>query len=91
MRCQIATAAGQVVLDGVCGVRRDGDLEVVPVRATRPLRSGEGPLLVTTGSQQYPAQVIAVHHTDRDPSGNGADVYHLTLLSERDAQWPAGG
>jgi hypothetical protein len=80
MRCQISTAAGQVVMDGVCGVRRDGGLELVPIRATRPLRPEDGPVLVTTGSQHYPARVTAIHHTDSDAHGDLSAVYHLTPL-----------
>jgi hypothetical protein len=80
MRCRILTTAGQVVVDGVCGIRRDGGFELVPVRATRPLQPGEGPVLVATGTQQYPARVAAVHRAELGPRDHGGEVYHLTPL-----------
>jgi hypothetical protein len=80
MLCRIYTEAGQLLAEGACGLRRDGGLELVPLHAQRPLRAGEGPLLVVEGPRRYPARVSAVHDP-RDATRPGATtIYHLTPL-----------
>jgi hypothetical protein len=80
MLCRIYTEAGQLVTEGVRGVRRDGTVELVPLRAQRPLRPGEGPLLVAEGARRYPVRVTG-RHAPRDAVLAGADtVYQLAPL-----------
>ena len=81
MWCRIYTAEGQLVTEGVRGVRRDGTLELVPLRGLRALLPGEGPLLVVEGRRHYPVRVTALHVSpDAVPAAAGAAVYHLAPL-----------
>ena len=80
MLCRVYTTAGQLVMEGPCGVRRDGGLSVVPVRARRSLHAGEGPLLVAAGTQRFPARVASVQPPEVSPVG--AAVYHLAPTGE---------
>jgi len=81
MLCRIYSAAGELVTEGACGLRRDGDLELVPLRARRPLRAGEGPLLVVEGPRRYPVRVSAVHGPRDAMRTAPTPTYHLTPLA----------
>jgi hypothetical protein len=81
MLCHIYSETGALVMEAACGVRRDGDVEVIPVRAQRPLHTGEALLLVTGGAGRYPARVTQVHHPPTAGNTTGAAVYHLTPVA----------
>ena len=81
MLCRVYNEAGQVVSEGPAGIRPDGSIELVPVRAQRALRPGDGPLEVELGSLRYPARVTRVHGPT-DPTRFGPiAVYQLTPLA----------
>ena len=80
MICRIYTETDELVMEATCGIRRDGDVELIPVRARRSLRAGEGPLLVAAGSSHYPARVTGVHRPPAASQVDGGAVYHLTPL-----------
>ena len=80
MLCRIYTATGALVMEAACGIRRDGAVEVIPVRAQRPLHTGEALLMVTGDAGRYPARVTHVHHPSPAADTGNTAVYHLTPL-----------
>lgn len=78
MRCSLYSDDGQLLLEGPCGVRPDGDIEMVPSRQHRRLTKGEGPLLLVDGPRHYPVVVHDAHGVAEGLLPPPAEVYHLT-------------
>ena len=81
MLCRIYTETGALVMEAACGVRRDGDVEVIPVRAQRSLHTDEAVLLVAGDAGRYPARVTHVHRPPTAADAGATAVYHLTPLA----------
>ena len=77
MHCRISTQDGRYVTEGLCGIRRDGRIELVTSTLSGALRKEQGPLVLATGSSRYPVRVEGMH-SSRDESQTGpVAVYHL--------------
>ena len=49
MRCRVYSRDGQLVAEGMYGLRRDGSIEMIAERGYRHLHKGDGPLVMVEG------------------------------------------
>jgi hypothetical protein len=77
MHCRILTQDGRYVTEGLCGVRRDGGIELVTSTPSGALREDQGPLVLATGSSRYPVRVEGMHGSREESQTGTIAVYHL--------------
>ena len=77
MHCRILAQDGRLITEGLCGVRRDGRIELVAGSSGNTLRQERGPLVLATGTSRYPVRVEAMHGSRDEARTGPMAVYHL--------------
>jgi hypothetical protein len=77
MRCQVLTEDGRLLTEGLCGIRRDGRIELVADAPSGALRQTRDPLVLATGSSRYAVRVEGMHGSRNESLTGPIEVYHL--------------
>ena len=77
MRCRVYSRDGQLVAEGMYGLRRDGSIEMIAERGYRHLHKGDGPLVMVEAPRQYQVRVDDVHGSRDERRTGPLEIYHL--------------
>jgi hypothetical protein len=81
MRCRVYSREGQLISEGMYGLRRDGSIEMVPDRTYRRLHKGDGPLVMVEGRREYQVRVDDVHGSRDERRTGPLEIYHLAPVN----------